>query len=321
VDGSLSGKKSADAAATEMEGSAMPSRPLLPFLALALSAASRAGAVDVVDGVWVDDHFPASIQIVAPKTDHNVVSVGVDAATASYVVTVNGRTAEVLQKGKGGPILTINYRGGAGGSDQLTASGMLQVQGMLFGGHNLVTAAGGATVYPKLFGDDDTIDATGGHAYYDIWGGARDVLKGNAVALYPNALYHPTAIPGVFTAGGTSILSLYIVSPRAQGNTVATSIDAAAKTLTVTENGVSVTISTVGLLPSYNYFGSADGGDSFSGIASGFYLFGSGNHVAFHDTLALATIWGGGNTITGTRTSGTAYVHGTNTISGMTALD
>jgi hypothetical protein len=301
------------AAALNARRARTAARAIAPSLVLAVvGAGSQVIAAEQVPGVLLCIGKPINmVQVLAPLPDHNVVSIGWDAPTACYVITVNGKTAEVSSAGVG----QFVYQGSAGGYDEVSVDGV-GIQGSWFGGHNRLATSGGAHIYANLYGDYDTVDAPSGSIDYTSWGGAHDTFIGHAIADWPIYEYHPTAIPGVFVAGKDFVQSLYIVSPRSQGNVVSVSSDSTTRLLTVTGNGTSATLDRVVL--SINYFGSWMGGDSYSGVAMNGWFYGTQNHLTIHDSGCILWVYGDANTLTATRSSGTVHYWGSGeTISGL----
>jgi hypothetical protein len=277
--------------------------PRTTLLLLAAAMLLTAEGADQVDGVLVYTGGPIdSITIIAPLPDHNVVTVGKDAATGHYRITVNGRTAE-----EPGGFYSINYYGSAGGSDSLTVDGVGLNYAFVFGDHNQVAVTNGGALWPKLLGDYDSVDASGGTAYTDVFSGTHNTYSGNVQIGNRYDTCTTTAIPGVFVAGQGFAVSLYVVSPRDTGNTVSIVTDSATGLDTITENGTSVSLSQQVL--SINYFGSWDGGDSVSAPGGIFSIYGSQNQVHLGAGAAEVWVWGDDNTISGHQAS--AFVHGT----------
>lgn len=283
------------------------------LIVLAAWLPASLGGAELVPGVWVNASDPPvpTIMIVAPQPDHNVVSVGVDAATACYRITVNGLTAEVPEA----TASVVNYYGSAGGSDQVSYAGAGGTV-TLFWGNNTLTASAMAGVSAYLYGDDNSAAATGGATItYDTWGGPHDTFTGTCTRGYPDAYYQATSLTGVFV---TFPAIVNIVSPVAQGNVLSVAYDSATETVTVTENGVAVAIA--GGLTGFNYFGSWNGADAVTGVScDSAILYGSGNHLTIDQSLASVVLDGSGNTVTSTDGSGEVWLFGTDeTVSGLT---
>lgn len=278
-------------------------------------------AAQTVAGVLVDDPSTPvdSIWVVAPLPDHNVISIGIDAATSCYRITVNGLTAEVPEVEPDGPIVQINCYGSAGGYDQVMVDGAGSVVLTLFWGNNTVTTSNHAVVTAYLFGDSTNVSAgSGSQVTYDTWGGTDDSFSGNCVRNHPDASYQATALPGVFI---TFPEILNIVSPVAQGNVLTVANDTATQTVTVTENGTTLTIPSA--IIGFNYYGSWNGADVVAGPgAQNLFLYGSNNQVTLDASDAEIVLQGSGNTITDPNGHGQVWVHGTGeTITGMTIND
>jgi hypothetical protein len=301
----------ASGGAIEVEASAMTPRALLAPLFLGL-AGLPLSAVDVVDGVVISRGNAASLfdyaHVRAPLPDHNVVSILKDASTGGVRITVNGKSGVVTST----KYLYVSYYGGAGGYDQLTSNAAVAT---VYGDHNRVVSAAGGGVTATLMGDYNSIDATAAVAQYIVYGGAHNSYAGSVKLLNRYDTCTETAIPGVLVAGQGWVLSLFIASPRAQGNALSIAFDQSTKRTTVTENGLTATIDT--LYFSTIYEGSWSGGDTYRGFGANLDLYGSGNDVK--GEVNRAWIWGNGNTVASTGGIGIeADVYGTGeTLSGF----
>jgi hypothetical protein len=271
-----------------------------------------------VQGIFL---FPdGTVNVIGTLHDHNVVSIANGAGAGDYIITLNGQTGTYTG------VISIAYRGGAGGFDTMTQTSSDFMSAIFFHGNNQITLSDNSHMNLTLFGDNNVVDTTAGFVDVTEYGGPNNQILpvANASVLLNSSFYSESAIQGIFTYG-QFVQSIMVVSSVVQSDLLVYSFDSNTNILTVNEGGQIATFSeATEPISQVEFEGSWGGGDivdnqSPFGIQAFFY--GNGDQFTAHSPSGANLIYLSGNDdqVTSNGVLGDVFVWGSNeTISGFT---